>query len=74
MPEIQAKTDRRIIRSQEALKTALLTLMSQKPFSSISITEIVELANYNRGTIFSGIYAGSVGAYHQFAAIYDNDA
>lgn len=53
MPEIQAKTDRRIIRSQEALKTALLTLMSQKPFSLISITEIVELANYNRGTFYS---------------------
>lgn len=53
MPEIQAKTDRRIIRSQEALKTALLTLMSQKPFSSISIKEIVELANYNRGTFYS---------------------
>lgn len=53
MPEIKAKTDRRIVRSQEALKTALLTLMSQKPFSSISITEIVELANYNRGTFYS---------------------
>lgn len=47
------KSDRRIVRSKAALKQALLTLMSQKPFASISITEIVELANYNRGTFYS---------------------
>ncbi|ANA82582.1 TetR/AcrR family transcriptional regulator [Paenibacillus glucanolyticus] len=46
-------TDRRIIRSKEALKQALLSLLSQKSFSSISITEIVELANYNRGTFYT---------------------
>ncbi|OBZ07713.1 TetR/AcrR family transcriptional regulator [Bacillus sp. FJAT-26390] len=53
MPIDNPKTDRRIIRSKEALKQALLALMSQKPFSSISITEIVEHANYNRGTFYS---------------------
>lgn len=46
-------TDRRIVRSKEALKQALLSLLSQKSFSSISITEIVELANYNRGTFYT---------------------
>lgn len=47
------KTDRRIIRSRAALRQALLTLMEDKPFKAISITEIVEHANYNRGTFYS---------------------
>jgi AcrR family transcriptional regulator len=47
------KTDRRIVRSKAALKQALLELMGQKSFTSISITEIVELANYNRGTFYT---------------------
>ncbi|WP_141499890.1 TetR/AcrR family transcriptional regulator [Paenibacillus luteus] len=47
------KIDRRIIRSKEALKQAFMQLMSQKRFAAISITEIVELANYNRGTFYS---------------------
>ncbi|MCY9666249.1 TetR/AcrR family transcriptional regulator [Paenibacillus alginolyticus] len=47
------KTDRRIVRSRAALRHALLTLMADKPFKAISITEIVELANYNRGTFYS---------------------
>ncbi|MFC4812905.1 TetR/AcrR family transcriptional regulator [Paenibacillus sp. GCM10023250] len=46
------KIDRRTARSRTALKEALLTLMVQKPFAKISITEIVELANYNRGTFY----------------------
>ncbi|GLX69914.1 TetR/AcrR family transcriptional regulator [Paenibacillus glycanilyticus] len=50
----QPKTmDRRVVRSREALKQALLALMKQKDFDEISITEIVELANYNRGTFYS---------------------
>ncbi|WP_139997519.1 TetR/AcrR family transcriptional regulator [Paenibacillus paridis] len=47
------KIDRRIIRSKEALKHAFMQLMSQKRFATISITEIVELANYNRGTFYT---------------------
>ncbi|MCS7463647.1 TetR/AcrR family transcriptional regulator [Paenibacillus doosanensis] len=53
MKEINKKPDRRILRSKSALREALLGLMSQKPFTSISITEIVEQANYNRGTFYS---------------------
>lgn len=45
--------DRRIARSKLALKEALLTLMAQKSFSTLTITEIVELANYNRGTFYT---------------------
>lgn len=47
------KPDRRILRSRAALRQALLTLMEDKPFSAISITEIVEQANYNRGTFYT---------------------
>ncbi|MEC0229558.1 TetR/AcrR family transcriptional regulator [Paenibacillus alba] len=53
MSEKEKKTDRRIIRSKIALREALLSLMAQKPFTSISITEIVESANYNRGTFYA---------------------
>ncbi|OAS14104.1 TetR/AcrR family transcriptional regulator [Paenibacillus oryzisoli] len=53
MSQITKKTDRRIVRSKLALREALLALMSQKPFTSISITEIVEFANYNRGTFYA---------------------
>nr|WP_312890972.1 TetR/AcrR family transcriptional regulator [Paenibacillus endophyticus] len=53
LTENNKKIDRRIIRSREALREALLSLMSNKPFTSISITEIVEVANYNRGTFYS---------------------
>lgn len=45
--------DRRVVRSKEALKQALLQLMRQKDFSAISISEIVATANYNRGTFYS---------------------
>ncbi|RJX37034.1 TetR/AcrR family transcriptional regulator [Paenibacillus pinisoli] len=45
--------DRRIARSKVALRDALLTLMSEKSFSAITITEIVERANYNRGTFYT---------------------
>lgn len=50
---VKSVTDRRVLRSKQALKEALLSLMSDKSFSSISITEIVELANYNRGTFYT---------------------
>lgn len=53
MDDKSKKTDRRILRSRAALRESMLTLMSQKPFPSISITEIVELANYNRGTFYA---------------------
>ncbi|MDR6549420.1 TetR/AcrR family transcriptional regulator [Paenibacillus qinlingensis] len=53
MSENTKKTDRRVVRSKLALREALLSLMAQKPFSTISITEIVECANYNRGTFYA---------------------
>jgi AcrR family transcriptional regulator len=53
MSQLDLKKDRRVVRSREALRQALLKLMSHKEFGAISITEIVELANYNRGTFYS---------------------
>ncbi|MFC4812640.1 TetR/AcrR family transcriptional regulator [Paenibacillus sp. GCM10023250] len=53
MTEEDKKQDRRVQRSREALRNALLALMKQKSFGSISITEIVETANYNRGTFYA---------------------
>lgn len=46
------KNDRRISKSTKALKNALITLMEKKDFKKISITDIVQLADLNRGTFY----------------------
>nr|WP_309101791.1 TetR/AcrR family transcriptional regulator [Fredinandcohnia onubensis] len=46
------KVDRRIIKSQEAIKKALIELMSEKSFDNITIQDISDRANVNRGTIY----------------------
>lgn len=45
-------TDRRILRSKRALKEALVSLMQEKDFKDITITEIVKSADLNRGTFY----------------------
>jgi AcrR family transcriptional regulator len=47
------RTDPRIVRSKIALKNAFLELLSKKSFHSISITDIVKTAGYNRGTFYA---------------------
>ncbi|MCY8927285.1 TetR/AcrR family transcriptional regulator [Bacillus subtilis] len=47
-----SKVDRRITKSQEAIKRALIELMTEKSFDHITIKEISERANVNRGTIY----------------------
>ncbi|WP_455675171.1 TetR/AcrR family transcriptional regulator [Pradoshia sp.] len=44
--------DRRVSKSKHALKQSLTTLMNQKTFKNITISEIVELADLNRGTFY----------------------
>ncbi|MGG0410917.1 TetR/AcrR family transcriptional regulator [Peribacillus simplex] len=44
--------DRRIRKSKMALKESLISLMQNKDFRNISITDIVELADLNRGTFY----------------------
>jgi len=46
------KVDRRILKTQEALKRAVLELMAEKSFDDITIQDIADRANVNRGTIY----------------------
>jgi len=46
------KVDRRITKSQTAIKHALIELMGEKSFDNISIQDIADRANVNRGTIY----------------------
>lgn len=52
MSDQSMSVDRRIRKSKVALKEALLTLMHSKDFKKISITDIVQLADLNRGTFY----------------------
>ncbi|MNH91306.1 Bacterial regulatory protein, tetR family [compost metagenome] len=47
-----AKVDRRVARTQEAIKKAFTELMSEKKFDSITIQDISERANINRATVY----------------------
>ncbi|MCK9859586.1 TetR/AcrR family transcriptional regulator [Paenibacillus sp. ATY16] len=46
------KVDRRILKTQESLKHAVIDLMSEKSFDEITIQDIADRANLNRGTIY----------------------
>jgi AcrR family transcriptional regulator len=47
-----AKVDRRIAKSQVAIKNAVTELMSEKSFDDITIQDIADRADVNRGTIY----------------------
>ena len=46
------KSDLRILKTQEKLREALGSLMTEKPFDSISVIEICEKANVRRATFY----------------------
>ncbi len=46
------KVDRRILKTQEALKTAIIELMTEKSFDDITIQDLSDRANVSRGTIY----------------------
>lgn len=46
------KTDRRILRTKQSIKNSFLELFSEKNFEQITINEIAERANVNRGTVY----------------------
>ncbi|MUK88954.1 TetR family transcriptional regulator [Ornithinibacillus sp. L9] len=50
------RIDRRINKSKRALKDALLLIMETSDFTKITITEIVQQANLNRGTFYKHYY------------------
>lgn len=47
-----AKVDRRIQKTQDALKKAVIDLMSEKNFDDITIQDLSDRANVSRGTIY----------------------
>ncbi|USL27466.1 TetR/AcrR family transcriptional regulator [Priestia megaterium] len=47
-----SKVDRRITKSQEAIKKAVTELMAEKSFDDITIQNIADRADVNRGTIY----------------------
>ncbi|NHN35255.1 TetR/AcrR family transcriptional regulator [Paenibacillus agricola] len=48
----RSKVDRRINKTREAINKALIELMSEKNFENITINDISERANLNRGTLY----------------------
>ncbi|WP_339312295.1 TetR/AcrR family transcriptional regulator [Paenibacillus sp. FSL k6-2145] len=52
MSETMNSMDRRIKKSKAALKDALIHLMQKHSFKEISITDIVQRADLNRGTFY----------------------
>jgi Transcriptional regulator len=46
------KIDRRILRTKQSIKKAFLELFSEKDFEQMTINEIAERANVNRGTVY----------------------
>lgn len=46
------KTDRRILKSRDAIKKALISLMADHGFDSLTIQQIADEANVNRATIY----------------------
>lgn len=44
--------DRRIKKTKQALNQALFTLLDEKTFQQITITDIVTVADVNRGTFY----------------------
>jgi AcrR family transcriptional regulator len=46
------KVDRRITKSQEAIKKAFIELMCEKNFDNITIQNVADRANVNRGTVY----------------------
>ncbi|WP_169865166.1 TetR/AcrR family transcriptional regulator [Sutcliffiella halmapala] len=50
--DIETKTDRRILKTKKAITEAFLELFSDKEIEQITINEIAERANVNRGTVY----------------------
>ncbi|MCR8656480.1 TetR/AcrR family transcriptional regulator [Paenibacillus endoradicis] len=47
-----SKVDRRILKTQDAIKKAIIELMSEKKFDQITIQDISDRANVSRRTIY----------------------
>ncbi|MFP7296456.1 TetR/AcrR family transcriptional regulator [Neobacillus niacini] len=47
------KVDRRILRTRQMLKDALISLITEKEFTAISITDIINRSDLNRSTFYA---------------------
>ena len=47
------KTDRRVRRTKRLLLESLTSLMKEKPIKDISVKELTDLADINRGAAFT---------------------
>lgn len=47
------KTDKRIIKTKQAVRDALFTLLVRKPLALITVTELANTANINRKTFYT---------------------
>lgn len=50
---VQKEQDRRVRRTRRQLQTALATLMREKELKDITVRELADLADVNRGTFYS---------------------
>lgn len=46
------KTDRRIIKTEQAIKTVFIELMTEQGFTKVTVKQIIERAKINRGTFY----------------------
>lgn len=47
------KTDRRVVKTKRAIRSAMLSLMSEKDIDEISVKDIADLADINRKTFYN---------------------
>lgn len=52
MSKVEPGVDKRVRKTRSALKDSLISLMQEKDFRDISVTDIVETADVNRGTFY----------------------
>ena len=48
----QRKTDRRVMRTREALGDAIIEIMQEKPFEKITVAELLQRAQVSRSTFY----------------------
>ncbi len=53
LPESKRKPDQRSKRTRDALGNALITLMHEKPFDTITVQDVLDLAEVSRSTFYA---------------------
>ncbi|MEF2654866.1 MAG: TetR/AcrR family transcriptional regulator [Eggerthellaceae bacterium] len=49
---MDASRDRRVRKTEAAMRSALVTLMEEKPLAQVTVREVVDLADVNRSTFY----------------------